>query len=158
MTAASSLVRVLIDAGQSVAVAESLTGGRLCAALIDVPGASAAVAGGITAYSVEAKSTVLGVDPNQITVHGTVSAVTARLMAGAVRERFGTDWAIATTGVAGPHRSEGQPVGRVYIAVAGHQVLEARQLDLAGDRDAIRTATVAASIDFLAVRLGTNRA
>lgn len=158
MTTATGLVRALIDAGQTVAVAESLTGGRLCATLIDVSGASAAVAGGITAYSAGSKSAVLGVDAEQIAKHGTVSAVTARLMAAAVRERFATDWAISTTGVAGPYTSENQPVGRVHIAIAGHELLEARQLDLRGDRDTIRDATVAACIDFLVARLGTNRA
>lgn len=149
---------MLTERGHTVATAESLTGGRLCAELVDIAGASAVVAGGVIAYSADAKIEVLGIDAAQICDFGTVSEEVACQMAGAARQKFDTTWAMATTGVAGPGTSEGKPVGRVHIAVAGIAITAHRRLDLArhgaGDRDAIRAATVDATLELLAGTLG----
>lgn len=154
MTSANELVAELSRRGHTIATAESLTGGRLCARLIDVPGASAVVAGGITAYTAEAKVSVLGVDQATIAAWGTVSEQVAMSMAARAVEKFGSTWAIATTGVAGPDRSERKPVGRVHIGIADAYSTVHRVLDLPGDREAIRAATVDASVSFLAAKLG----
>lgn len=146
---ATQLVHVLTAAGQSVGTAESLTGGRLCAALVDVPGASAVVRGGIVAYAADVKVAVLGVPADVVDRHGAVAAVTARTMAERARILLGADWGVATTGAAGPTGSEGQPPGRAHIGVAGPARVVDRVLDIAGDRDAVRSGTVRAALVFL---------
>lgn len=105
--------------GSTVAVAESLTGGLLAAALVDVPGASATFRGSVTAYATELKASVLGVDEGLLAVHGPVHPVVARQMAEGVRRLLGATYGVATTGVAGPDPQDGQPVGTVHLAVAG---------------------------------------
>lgn len=156
MTAVESLVRRLREAGLTLATAESLTGGRVCAALIDVPGASSVVSGGIVAYTGHAKRDVLSIDETEIAAHGTVSWQIAERMAQAARTSFTTTLAVATTGVAGPDASEGKPVGRVHIAVAGPRHTHHRRLDVPGGREHVRSQTVDASVQLLAVILGNN--
>ena len=156
MSAAVSAIDV-IDAlrgtGQTVATAESLTGGLLCATLVDVPGASDVVRGGVIAYLPESKSDVLGVDPQLLERVGTVhSDVAAAMAEGAVRV-FGSAWGVATTGVAGPEPSEGKPVGTVHVAVAGPGGVRTRDLSLHGDRRLIREQTVDAALSLLIGRL-----
>jgi len=142
----AAVVGALAARGQTVATAESLTGGLLCAALVDVPGASAVVRGGVVAYAAECKSTVLGVPAEVVGTHGAVAAETALRMAGRARELFGADWGVATTGVAGPDPAEGQPPGRAYVAVAGRDRLVHRRLDLGGQRADVRAGTVRAAL------------
>lgn len=154
MTLAAHVVEALREAGATVATAESLTGGRLCAALVDVPGASHVVCGGIVAYTRAAKQDVLGVDAATLDDAGTVSAVTAGQMATRARAAFGATYALATTGVAGPEPSEGKPAGTVFIALACDDGLLVEPLSLAGDRDTIRNGTVAESLSLLLARLG----
>lgn len=146
----ADLVELLTVRGQTVATAESLTGGLLCAALVDVPGASVVVRGAVVAYAAEAKTRVLGVPAQVVAEHGTVSAETAVAMAARGREMFGADWGVATTGVAGPDPSEGLPAGRAHVAVAGppDRVVDA-VLDLDGDRAAVRAGTVEAALVLL---------
>jgi nicotinamide-nucleotide amidase len=122
---------------ETLCTVESLTGGLLCAHLTDVPGASAVVRGGIVAYTMDAKRDVVSVDPDLLAAHGAVSAEAAVALAEKAREIFGATWAISTTGVAGPAEQEGQPVGTVFVAVAGPspQVLA---FELQGDRHEIR--------------------
>jgi nicotinamide-nucleotide amidase len=100
-------------------VAESLTGGMLCSALIDVPGASAVVRGGVVSYATDLKHRLLGVDAGLLAANGPVDPDVATQMAHGVRERLGADWGVATTGVAGPDPQDGIAAGTVYIAVAG---------------------------------------
>ena len=153
MSLAAEVVAALHEAGASIAVAESLTGGRLCAALVDVPGASDVVLGGIVAYTAEAKTRVLGVDPVLLENVGTVDPSTAAAMALNVRRQFDSTYALATTGVAGPVPSEGKAVGTVYIALASANDIDVRRLTLDGDRDSIRNDTVLQCLSLLLATL-----
>ena len=150
---ASALLDRLDERRETVATAESLTGGQVCATLVDAPGASAVVQGAVVAYAPEVKSQILGVDRDQILANGTVDADVAREMAEGVRLRLGATWGIATTGNAGPEPSEGKPVGLVYIAVAGPGTSVVRELSLSGDRVAIRRSTTAAALSLLLATL-----
>ncbi|MFZ0139481.1 MAG: CinA family protein [Aeromicrobium sp.] len=151
---ALDVIDALRGTGQTVSTAESLTGGLLCATLVDVPGASDVLRGGIVAYLPETKSDVLGVDPALIERVGTVHADVAAAMAeGAVRV-MGSTWGVATTGVAGPEPSEGKPVGTVHVAVAGPGGVETRDLLLHGDRPLVREQAVDAALSLLIGRLG----
>ena len=143
---ADALVFALTERGQTIGTAESLTGGRLCAALVDVPGTSAVVRGAVVAYASEVKTGLLGVDPSIIDQHGAVSAETARAMAKQARTMLGADWGIATTGVAGPDPAEGRAPGTAYAAVAGPERVVDRCLVIDGDRDAVRAGTVRAAL------------
>ena len=138
---AGRLLDRLADRGQSVATAESLTGGLLAARLTDVPGASRCFVGGVVAYASHVKESVLGVPHDLVERHGVISEECASAMAVGVRERLGATWALATTGVAGPDGQEGHPVGTVWIAVAGPGGVHARLLRLGGTRPEIREAT-----------------
>ncbi|WP_402845549.1 CinA family protein [Microbacterium sp. GXS0129] len=147
MTAAA-LLDSLIQRQWSVACAESLTGGLLTSALVDVPGASRAVRGGVVAYDTDVKRAVLGVDADLLARRGAVDPDVARQMAHGVRSALATaagpaQVGLATTGVAGPDPQDGHPVGTVFVAVAWPDGAEVRGLQLTGDRTAIRHATVA---------------
>lgn len=143
---AREVVTLLRGAGLTVACAESLTGGALVSALVDIPGASAVVRGGVVAYATDLKTALLGVDPVLLAVNGPVDPEVARQMADGVRTRLGADVGVATTGVAGPARQHGQPVGTVYIAASTAQRVVVRPLRLVGSRDALRAATVLAAL------------
>ncbi|QIM16913.1 CinA family protein [Leucobacter insecticola] len=138
-----------------IAVAESLTGGLLAAALVSVPGASRAFAGGVVAYDTALKHTLLGVEAGILRERGPVDAEVARQMARGVRAACavpgrpgGVDLGIATTGVAGPDPDpqSGQPAGVVWIAVSFGDESCTEQLTLTGDRGTIRAASVAAAL------------
>ncbi|KDN82874.1 CinA family protein [Kitasatospora cheerisanensis] len=150
--AARALAALRAD-GATLAVAESLTGGLLAATLVDVPGASAAFRGSVTAYATDLKASVLGVDEGLLDVYGPVHPLVARQMAEGVRRLLGADWALATTGVAGPDPQDGQPVGTVYVGLAGERGTEALPLRLSGGRDTIRHQSVEAALDLLLRRL-----
>lgn len=137
-------VAALAAAGWTVAVAESLTGGLVGAALTGVPGASAVFRGGVTAYATEVKHTLLGVDASLLAREGPVSARTAGQMAAGVRALLGADCGMATTGVAGPGPRDGHPAGEVHVAVAWPGGTAARALRLSGSRECIRRETVEA--------------
>ncbi|UYM04532.1 CinA family protein [Solicola gregarius] len=148
------VVDALRGAGLTIATAESLTGGLLCATLVDVPGASEVVRGGVVAYAADLKTSLLGVEATHLESHGTVDRGTAERMARGTRERCGSDLGIATTGVAGPDPSEGKPAGTVFIAIADESGVAARALALGGDRAQIRRGTVDAALDLVLERLG----
>lgn len=147
---AREVVTLLRDRGEVLGTAESLTGGLLSGAVTSVPGSSAAYAGGLVTYATPLKVRLLGVPGSVVAEHGVVSAECARAMAVGARERTGADWALATTGVAGPDRQEGHPAGTVHVALAGPEgALVSRLLDLPGDRAAVRRGTVREALALL---------
>jgi nicotinamide-nucleotide amidase len=114
------LVDLLTARGETLACAESCTGGLLANRITNVPGASVVFLGGYVTYSNIIKVNALGVDPALITAHGAVSEPVAAAMAEGARLKAGADYALATTGIAGPGGgSEEKPVGTVFIALAG---------------------------------------
>jgi nicotinamide-nucleotide amidase len=125
-------------AGLTVAVAESLTGGALMAQLVDVPGASAVLRGGVVAYATELKASLLGVDEALLSRLGAVDALVARQMADGVRRRLGADLGVATTGVAGPADADGHPPGTVHVALAWEGGTQVRSVHIPGGRGAVR--------------------
>jgi nicotinamide-nucleotide amidase len=139
--------------GHTVAVAESLTGGLVAAALTDIPGASASFRGGVVTYATELKAALLGVDRGMLARHGAVYAPVAAAMATGVRARLGATYGVATTGVAGPEPADGQPVGTAHIAVSAADDTVVRTIALAGDRHAIRRLTVEHALGLLLGRL-----
>jgi nicotinamide-nucleotide amidase len=148
--AAVACLDALRARGETVSTAESLTAGLACATLATVPGASDCLRGGLAAYVTDVKASVLGVDAALIEQYGAVSAQCAAAMAHAARVLFASDWAVATTGVAGPAEQEGQPVGTVFVAAATpHDVAVTRELSLAGSRDDVRRGAVRAALDLL---------
>ncbi|WP_234319962.1 CinA family protein [Streptomyces sp. SBT349] len=148
---AAQVLGLLARRGQTVAVAESLTGGLLAAALTGIPGASRAFLGSVTAYATEAKRDVLGVDGAVLAERGPVDAEVARQLALGVQELLDADWGVATTGVAGPEPQDGKPVGTVHVAVSGPRTggVVAQRLNLRGDRAAIRASSVRAALTLL---------
>jgi nicotinamide-nucleotide amidase len=139
---AQFIVATLTERGQTVAVAESLTGGLLAAALVEIPGASAVFRGGIVAYATDLKATLLGVPRALLDRYGPVHADVAAAMAEGVRARLGATFGLATTGVAGPDPAGGQPVGTVYTAASRPGGVTPQRLQLSGDRRSIRQQTV----------------
>ncbi|MEU5212982.1 nicotinamide-nucleotide amidohydrolase family protein [Streptomyces sp. NPDC020742] len=154
---AAGALELLAGRGQSLAVAESLTGGLVAGALTGVPGASRVLRGSVTAYATDLKRELLGVDGGLLAARGAVDAEVARQMAAGVRRVLGADWGIATTGVAGPEPQDGQPVGTVFVAVQGPGgVGGVRELALSGDRDRIRRDTIEAVLALLLSELTEN--
>ena len=139
---AQSLVTRLSQVGLTIAAAESLTGGLVCSALVDVPGASAVLRGSVTAYATELKAQVLGVDAARLASVGPVDAQVAQEMADGVAQLLGADVAVATTGVAGPGPADGHEAGTVYIAAIAPRGSVWRLLQLEGQRSQIRAQTV----------------
>lgn len=153
-TVAAQLVAALQVRGETVATAESLTGGLLAGALTAAPGASAVYVGGVVTYMTRAKEELLGVPAGLIEAHGVVSAACAESMASGVRRLLATAYGVATTGVAGPEEQEGKPVGTVYVGLAGPSGVSSVALALAGDRASIREQTVEAALALLLDTLG----
>jgi nicotinamide-nucleotide amidase len=139
---AAAVLQGLDARGWSIAAAESLTGGRVTAALVDVPGASAHVRGGIVAYATDVKASRLGVDAELLAARGPVDPDVAVQMAQGVRGALRADVGLATTGVAGPDSQDDKPVGTVHIAVATPETVVVSSLALSGSREQIRTQTV----------------
>ncbi|PWD50060.1 hypothetical protein C8046_04605 [Serinibacter arcticus] len=140
MTPAVRLVATLRRQGRGLAVAESLTGGAVSAAVVDVPGASSVLIGSVTAYRVDVKVALLGVAPDVVTTHGVVSREVAAAMATGVARLLGADVAIATTGVAGPGPSDGVAAGTVVVAALVDGNVVTRRVVLGGGRAAVRSA------------------
>ena len=138
----------LRDAGLTVGVAESLTGGLLSAALTDPPGASAVFRGGLVVYATDLKHQLAGVSAELLAQVGAVHPEVALGLARGARRVLGSSIGIGVTGVAGPEGQDGQPVGTVFIAVAGRteRVVERH---FAGDRHTIRVETVRAAMELL---------
>jgi nicotinamide-nucleotide amidase len=152
---AQGAVELLRARRLTVATAESLTGGLLCGALTDVPGASAVVRGAVVAYATDVKETVLGVGADVLAgPGGAVQGDVAGQMALGVCRVLGSAVGVATTGAAGPEPQDGQPVGTVFVAVAVGSSVEVRRLALSGGRREIRDATVARALALLVERVG----
>jgi len=150
MTAAAELHELLLLHNATVAVAESLTGGLLGAALTTTPGSSATFRGGIVVYATELKATLAGVPQPLLDAEGPVSAHVAAALAAGARDRLAATYGVGVTGVAGPDEQNGQKVGTVFVSVAGPGGGEVRELLLSGDRDAIRHGAVDAALTLLA--------
>ncbi|MBA3021152.1 CinA family protein [Propionicimonas sp.] len=151
---AERVVAALITAEQTLATAESLTGGLIGAALTAVPGASKAYLGGLITYASELKASLAGVEAEVLGVHGAVSSQAAEEMAVGARRLTGADWAIAVTGVAGPDPQDGHLPGEVWLGLAGPDGgCAASRIDLVGSRDQIRAGTVTAALAGLLARL-----
>jgi len=150
---ATEVIRLLTESGQTVAAAESLTGGLVAAALTDVPGSSQAFRGGVVAYATELKAQLLGVDTELLARHGPVYAPVAAAMADGVRARLGATIGVATTGVAGPGPQDGHPAGTVHVAVSLDGDTVVRTMGLAGNRDEVRRLTVERVLGLLLGRL-----
>jgi len=146
---AAEAVSLLTRCSQTVAVAESLTGGLLAAALTSVPGSSAVFRGGVVAYATDLKNALLGVPAALLARYGAVHPEVAAEMAAGARQRLTATLGLATTGVAGPDPQDGQPAGTVYMAVSGPAGTTGQALSLAGDRQAIRFATVRQALALL---------
>jgi competence/damage-inducible protein CinA-like protein len=146
----------LLGRGETLAVAESCTGGLLGARLTTRAGASAWFRGGVIAYDDEVKRDLLGVPEEILVRHGAVSAECARAMAEGARRAVGADWALSVTGVAGPGGGTPEkPVGLVYLGLAGPGGAgEVREERMRGDRERIRERSVAVSLHLLRVALG----
>ncbi|MFF2135355.1 CinA family protein [Streptomyces sp. NPDC058193] len=154
---AARVLRRLQERGETLAVAESLTGGLVAAELTSVPGASQTFRGSVTTYATSLKRDVLGVDGALLAERGAVDPAVARSMAVGVRRVLGADWGIATTGVAGPEPQDGKPVGTVFIAVSGPgDVQKVAELRLNGGRADIRKESVRSLLELLSGELGEN--
>lgn len=150
---ATGIISLAKAAGVTLATAESLTGGRVCAALTAVPGASAVVRGGIVAYDSEVKAGVLGVSPELLNGEGPVSHPVALAMARGVASVLGADVAVATTGAAGPEPHGGRVPGTVVVAVVGRNFEHAATLHIKGGRDDVVSGAVAAALEDLSREL-----
>ncbi|MEU8035831.1 nicotinamide-nucleotide amidohydrolase family protein [Streptosporangium sp. NPDC049046] len=146
----AEILSLLVRRGETVAVAESLTAGLICAALTGPPGASAAFLGGVVSYATELKHRLLNVPADLLAREGAVHPGVAAAMAEGVRLLVGSTYGLAVTGVAGPEPQDGKPVGTVHLAVSGPggRVWH-RDPRLSGTRDQIREATVNEAVDLL---------
>ena len=142
--------RLLAERRQTVAAAESITGGRVAGRLTSVPGASQWFAGGAVVYTDAAKTTLAEVPPGILSQHGAVSQETAAAMAEGIRRRLGTDWGIATTGLAGTVGGTAEsPPGTVFLGLAGPPGTTTRRLLLPGVRAIVQARAAQAAIDLL---------
>ncbi len=142
--------RLLREAAQTVAVAESCTGGLVCHRLTNVAGSSAYFVRGEVAYSDQAKETVLGVPHALIIQHGAVSQAVAEAMASGIRDATGTDLALGITGIAGPGGGSAEkPVGLTYIAVAGPDGIASREFRFLADRETSKLLASQAALDMV---------
>jgi nicotinamide-nucleotide amidase len=151
---AARIVGLLTQRRQTVAVAESLTGGLLGAAITTVPGASVVFRGGVIAYATDLKTALLGVPAALLAERGAVDPEVAGAMAIGVADRLAAAIGVATTGVAGPDPQDGKPPGTVHIAVSAGGGPVVQTLALSGSRDEIRCGTVERSLRLLWSVLG----
>ncbi|HEX6754356.1 MAG TPA: CinA family protein [Mycobacteriales bacterium] len=149
----AAILAALKAAGQTVAVAESVTGGLLSAALSEPAGASAVFRGGLVVYATDLKASIAGVPAPLLAAEGPVSPDVAGALAAGARDRLAATYGLSLTGVAGPDRQEGIDVGVVYVGLAGPGGGEVRRLSLTGDRARIRAGSVAGALAVLAERL-----
>jgi nicotinamide-nucleotide amidase len=148
----AAIIAGALERGVTLGVAESLTGGLVASALVDVPGASTVFKGAIVAYDLMVKHDLLGVDAGILADRGAVNAEVASQMAEGAHAALGVDYAVATTGVAGPDSDpvSGVAPGVVFIAVAGGELgTMVRELSLSGNREQIRHGARRAALQAL---------
>ena len=144
------VVRQLIARRKTLALAESCTGGALADQVTDVPGASEIFLGGVVSYANTAKEKLLGVRAETLAAHGAVSEAVAREMAVGVREKFGADFALAVTGIAGPGGGTPEkPVGTVYISLASAAGVDVKKFNNVWDRATFKQVTAMQALDWL---------
>jgi PncC family amidohydrolase len=149
-----SLAAALLARRQTLATAESCTGGLIGAALTGRPGSSAWFLGGVVAYANSLKTRLLAVPEETLAAHGAVSAETARAMAEGARAKTGATWAVSVTGIAGPDGgTPGKPVGLVFLAVAGPEETSVCEQRFSGTRADVRAAATQAALMQLLARL-----
>jgi nicotinamide-nucleotide amidase len=148
-TLAGVVLQRLHEAGQTVAVAESLTAGLLGAALTEPAGSSDVFRGGVQVYATDLKTTLAGVPAEVLAAHGAVSPQTAAALAAGVRERLDATWGVGLTGVAGPDGQEGHPPGTLHVGVSGPQREVVRSVRLPGDRARVRLIAVNVALEVL---------
>ena len=153
---AAAVIGALVARSATVATVESLTGGLVCAALTSVPGSSAVVRGGVVSYALAVKADLLGVDEDLLERQGAVDPAVAMQMALGARRLLGSDYAVATTGSAGPDPDPGGavtgpvPPGRGFVAVAGPGVEVVAGFSCEGqDRAGVRRHAVDAALELL---------
>jgi nicotinamide-nucleotide amidase len=147
-----ALLAGLRERGETVAVAESLTAGLLCAALTEIAGSSAVVRGGFVVYATDLKAALAGAGEDLLARHGPVHHEVAAQLARGTRLRCAATWGVGLTGVAGPGPQNGVVAGTVYVALAGPSGTTCREHHVDGDRHAVRAASVRAALDLLADR------
>jgi nicotinamide-nucleotide amidase len=150
----TDILTILRQRGESICVAESLTGGGLAEALTSLPGSSEVFKGSITAYQAQIKISLLKVPTELISEFGVVSEEVAAAMAGGAKNLMASTWSISTTGVAGPGPSDGVAAGTVWVAIVG-PISQTLQLELSGTREIVRNATIAGAIAAFARILKT---
>jgi nicotinamide-nucleotide amidase len=152
------LVAQIIDAlrqrGETLCTAESITGGYISSTLVRISGASDVFVGGLTAYSDEVKVAHLKVDPKLIKEHSSISEQVVEAMAQGALQTFGTTWAIATTGVAGPGPVGPHVAGTVWVSIRG-PINQTTELALPGERETVRNAATSSAIAAFARILNT---
>ncbi|MFL6124840.1 CinA family protein [Actinophytocola sp.] len=145
----TGLIGALRDRGETVATAESLTGGLVAAVLTSVPGSSAVVRGGLVVYATSLKHELAGVDGELLAEHGPVYPAVAAQLADGARVTCGSTWGIGLTGVAGPEPQDGIEPGVVHIGVSGPDAAEVRTIGFDGNRHQVRAAAVRTALDLL---------
>ena len=149
-TMESVVGRMLRERKQTISTAESCTGGLIAERITDVPGSSEYFLGGVVSYSNAAKSSILGVPEDVIAREGAVSEPVVRAMAEAARSRFGSDYAVATSGISGPGGgTETKPVGLVWIALATAENTHADSFVFQVDRTRHRSLTTQVALDWV---------
>jgi PncC family amidohydrolase len=143
---AQSVVKKLTKKKATLSVAESITGGGLASAITEISGSSKVFVGGVIAYEDSIKISELKVDAKTLKKFTAVSEEVAKEMAAGALAKFKTDYAIATTGVAGPGKAYGQKAGTVWVAIASKKEVFAVALSLSGSRDLIRHATIESAL------------
>ena len=146
--------RLLLVKHQTLALAESCTGGYISHRITRVPGSSAYYSGGAVTYSNDAKIRYLGVKPQTLQEHGAVSRETALEMSAGIRERLAASIGVSVTGIAGPSGGTAQkPVGTVWISIARNELNEARHFRFYGDRERVILGTSQAALNWLRTTL-----
>lgn len=157
MDPAAALVSTLTARGETLAAAESVTGGRVAAAITAVAGSSEVFVGGVVSYATRVKVDLLGVPESVVVGDGVVSEACARAMAEGVRRLLGTTWAVASTGVAGPGPHDGVPAGTVYVGLAGPSGSRAELLRLDGTRESVQEHATRRAVECLGREAGALR-